>query len=121
MKLELKDMKISKVEVCKPSDQFDSDVSYGLRTDENILNPTTFALIIKRNLSSSWYKEIPELDISGRLKSIVVSIFSKQSLSEYTKSLYFLIDQLTKQRLPAIDVNFIQKYDRGIERTCHRC
>lgn len=69
MKLELKDMQISKVEVLK---KFESDDS--LRIDENILNPTSFALIIKRNLSSGWYKEIPELDISGRLKSIVVSI-----------------------------------------------
>lgn len=68
MKLELKDMQISKVEVLKKSE---SEV--GLRIDENILNPTSFALIIKRNLSSGWYKEIPELDISGRLKSIVVS------------------------------------------------
>lgn len=75
MKLELKDMKISKVELCRTSEEFDSDVSYGLRNDENILNPTSFALIIKRNLSSGWYKEIPELDISGRLKSIIVSIF----------------------------------------------
>lgn len=70
MKLELKDMQISKVEVLK---KFESDDS--LRIDENILNPTSFALIIKRNLSSGWYKEIPELDISGRLKSIVVSIW----------------------------------------------
>lgn len=61
-------MQISKVEVLKKSE---SEV--GLRIDENILNPTSFALIIKRNLSSGWYKEIPELDISGRLKSIVVS------------------------------------------------
>lgn len=65
-------MKISKVEVCRTS-EFESDVSYGLRYDENILNPTSFALILKRNLSSGWYKEIPELDISGRLKSIIVS------------------------------------------------
>lgn len=76
MKLELKDMKISKVELCRTSEEFDSDVSYGLQNDENILNPTSFALIIKRNLSIGWYKEIPELDISGRLKSIIVSIRS---------------------------------------------
>ena len=69
MKLELKDMQISKVEVIQKSDGNDD-----LKHAENILNPTSFALIIKRNLSSGWYKEIPELDISGRLKSIVVSV-----------------------------------------------
>lgn len=61
-------MQISKIEVIQKADGNDD-----LRHDENILNPTSFALIIKRNLSSGWYKEIPELDISGRLKSIVVS------------------------------------------------
>lgn len=71
MKLELKDMQISKVAVIQKSEGNDD-----LKHDENILNPTSFALIIKRNLSSGWYKEIPELDISGRLKSIVVSFFS---------------------------------------------
>lgn len=62
-------MQISKVEILQKSEA-DDDLQY----HENILNPTTFALIIKRNLSSAWYKEIPELDVSGRLKSIVVSI-----------------------------------------------
>lgn len=75
MKLELKDMKISKVEICRDDDDHNSssvDGVYGLRNDANILNPTSFALIIKRNLSSGWYKELPELDISGRLKTITV-------------------------------------------------
>lgn len=71
MKLELKDMQISKCEVLKKEGEGAVD---DLRQDDDILNPTSFALIIKRNLSSGWYKEIPELDISGRLKSIVVSI-----------------------------------------------
>ena len=76
MKLELKDMKISKVEVCRNDDTRLSSVSDavdGLQNDDNMLDPTSFALIIKRNLSAGWYKELPELDVSGRLKSIVVS------------------------------------------------
>lgn len=78
MKLELKDMKISKVEIRK-NEKGDhntsiSDIVYGFKNDVNILNPTSFTLIIKRNLSAGWYKEIPELDISGRLKSIEVNL-----------------------------------------------
>lgn len=75
MKLELKDMKISKVNVCKIEELCNSsstEVVYGLQNQANILNPTTFALIIKRNLSAGWYKEAPELDVSGRLKTIEV-------------------------------------------------
>lgn len=82
MKLELKDMKIAKVQL-SGLDELDttspsalsSDESrmIGAHCDKNILNPTSFALIIKRNLSAGWYKELPELDVSGAFKSIVVS------------------------------------------------
>lgn len=75
MKLELKDMKISKVNVCKNEEMCKSsstEVVYGLQNQANILNSTTFALIIKRNLSAGWYKDVPELDVSGRLKTIEV-------------------------------------------------
>lgn len=72
MKLELKELKISRVEICKATDVAINEMVYGVSNDGNILDPTSFALIIKRNLSSSWYKEIPELDVSGRLNSIVV-------------------------------------------------
>jgi len=49
-----------------------SDIVYGIKSDVHILNPTSFALIIQRNLSASWYKDRPELEVSGRLKSIEV-------------------------------------------------
>lgn len=82
MKLELKDMKIAKVQLSS-ADELDTISPSALSSDEsrmigahcynNILNPTSFALIIKRNLSAGWYKELPELDVSGSFKSIVVS------------------------------------------------
>lgn len=75
MKLELKDMIISKVNITQTTDGKNSNDA-GHRTDSNILNPTTFALIIKRNLSASWYKDVPELDVSGRLKSIVINLMA---------------------------------------------
>lgn len=40
----------------------------------NILNPTSFILNIQRNLCVSWYKERPELDVSGRLKTIELNL-----------------------------------------------
>jgi vacuolar protein sorting-associated protein 13A/C len=38
-----------------------------------ILQPITFGLLMLRNLSAGWYKEIPDIDLSGRLHSINVS------------------------------------------------
>lgn len=75
MKLELKDMKIAKVDLLPNSDNCDA-VDAALENVENILNPTSFVLIIKRNLSAGWYKELPELDVSGRLKSIVINLLT---------------------------------------------
>lgn len=86
MKLELKDMKVSEVTlISNGADLSSSNVStsdelvitpkvIGADCTKNILNPTSFALIIKRNLSAGWYKELPELDVSGSLESIIVSI-----------------------------------------------
>lgn len=37
-----------------------------------LLQPVSFILQIKRNLSTSWYHEIPDIEMSGRLKSINV-------------------------------------------------
>lgn len=50
-----------------------ADLKYGVHSKDLILNPTSFALQVTRNLSSSWYKERPEIEISGRLKSIEVT------------------------------------------------
>lgn len=47
-------------------------MAYGIKSHLNILDPVSCALIVKRNLSSTWYKEVPEMDISGHLKSIEV-------------------------------------------------
>lgn len=76
MKLELKDMKISKVDLLETSAANTDAVDACLENVVNILNPTTFALIIKRNLSAGWYKELPELDVSGRLKSIEINLMA---------------------------------------------
>lgn len=102
MKLELKDMQISKGEVIQGKDGDD------LKHDDNILNPTSFALIIKRNLSSGWYKEIPELDISGRLKSIVVSIkrqIKKKKINCMNQ--FFPLDESIRYRLSVAHVYFV--------------
>ncbi|KAJ9578225.1 hypothetical protein L9F63_005555, partial [Diploptera punctata] len=39
-----------------------------------ILQPITFQLVILRNLSVGWYKEVPDLDLSGRLQTINITL-----------------------------------------------
>lgn len=90
MKLELKDMKLAKVIITKYEEGIVPDVSfsafsrdetisenvYGIKYDVNILSPTSFALNIQRNLSIGWYKERPELELSGRLKTIELNLIA---------------------------------------------
>jgi hypothetical protein len=40
------------------------------------MKPTSFTLLVKRNLSYSWYKDQPQIDLSGRLKSIELNVIS---------------------------------------------
>ncbi|GAB0096265.1 Vacuolar protein sorting-associated protein 13 [Sergentomyia squamirostris] len=70
MKLDLKDLKVSKVNLF----QDDSlDISFNTESDCAILTPTTFSLNIIRNLSASWYKDKPDIEISGKMNSIVIN------------------------------------------------
>ncbi|XP_021940255.1 vacuolar protein sorting-associated protein 13 isoform X3 [Zootermopsis nevadensis] len=39
-----------------------------------ILQPITFGLLMLRNLSAGWYKEIADIDLSGRLESINITL-----------------------------------------------
>lgn len=56
----------------------DSSVNlYEFVSDEHLLSPTSFEVIIRRNLSSSWCKEVPQFEISGRIESVVLSVMSE--------------------------------------------
>lgn len=86
IKLILKDMRLARVNILQES-QYESqnlstdgnadvvDARFGFKSEVNILDPTSFTLIVKRNLTFSWYKNLPEIDISGRLKCIDVNLF----------------------------------------------
>ncbi|XP_033213445.1 vacuolar protein sorting-associated protein 13 isoform X2 [Belonocnema kinseyi] len=62
MKVELQNLKLSKITL--NIDSF---------TEENevlLLQPVSFTLLLKRNLSTSWYRSVPDIDMSGRLNKI---------------------------------------------------
>lgn len=99
-------MKLAKVVITENEEESVADVSfsafsrdetisenvYGIKYDINILSPTSFALNIQRNLSVGWYKERPELEISGRLKSIELNLIA----SDYAMLMEVLAKNMTE-------------------------
>ncbi|XP_026322169.1 vacuolar protein sorting-associated protein 13 [Hyposmocoma kahamanoa] len=65
--LDLEDMKISCVNLVKDK------VDYEFTNERKLLRPTSFKLFAKRNLSM-WYEQLPDLDISGRMKTIAITV-----------------------------------------------
>uniref|UniRef100_A0A182NLZ6 Vacuolar protein sorting-associated protein 13 n=1 Tax=Anopheles dirus TaxID=7168 RepID=A0A182NLZ6_9DIPT len=100
MKIELKDMKLAKVEVSHAETSSESfsrygseDVSYGLVPDQGaVLSPTSFTLIMKRNLSSGWYRDHPDMDISGRLKAVELNFIA----TDYSVIMQILSKNMTE-------------------------
>lgn len=87
IKLVLRDMRLVRVNILEETHQYIShssdlnasldvvDSNFGFKSKLNILDPTSFTLVVKRNLSFSWYKDQPEIDISGRLRCIELNLF----------------------------------------------
>ncbi|XP_059046157.1 intermembrane lipid transfer protein Vps13 isoform X1 [Achroia grisella] len=62
--LDLEDMKVSCVQL-----KDDKDISQ----ERKLLRPTSFKLLVKRSLSS-WYESLPDLDVSGRMRTIAITV-----------------------------------------------
>ncbi|XP_043479643.1 vacuolar protein sorting-associated protein 13 isoform X2 [Leptopilina heterotoma] len=62
MKVELQNLKLSRITL---------DVESFAEEDELLLlQPVSFTLLLKRNLSTNWYKSVPDIDMSGRMNEI---------------------------------------------------
>lgn len=64
LEMSLSELKIARVRLSKSND---------IERESKLLEPVNFTLKINRNLSSSWYNAVPDLDISGKIKTIKVS------------------------------------------------
>lgn len=71
MKLQLDNLQLCRVNLDVTSSK-PLDYHQSMHDDNKILKPTSFVLVIRRNLSANWYNCIPDLDMSGRIKSIEV-------------------------------------------------
>ncbi|XP_055686925.1 intermembrane lipid transfer protein Vps13 isoform X2 [Lutzomyia longipalpis] len=76
MKLDLKDLKVTKVNLYQDAnlDASHGDISFNPDSGNAILTPTSFSLNIARNLSASWYKDRPDIEILGKMNSIVINL-----------------------------------------------
>ncbi|XP_050421691.1 intermembrane lipid transfer protein Vps13-like isoform X3 [Adelges cooleyi] len=97
LNLNLKDLKISRVKLNEGIKFFVFDCL--------LLQPITFSLIVKRNLSSAWYTEHPDFDIVVKFDSIKVTV----SHEDYIDVLKVLNENLNKgkndQAISAIEPN----------------
>lgn len=47
---------------------------FSIENEVLLLQPLSFALLIKRNLSTAWFTSVPDIDMSGRLNKIELLI-----------------------------------------------
>jgi len=69
MKIDLQNVKLSRIRL---------DITeFTIQNEVLLLEPVTFLLIMKRNLSTAWFTSIPDIDISGNINKINL-LFSKE-------------------------------------------
>lgn len=78
MKIELQNLKLSRVRL--NMEKFISE------NEVLLLEPVTFTLLMKRNLSTAWFTAIPDIDMSGRLNKINL-LLSKEDYATILKVL----------------------------------
>lgn len=78
MKIELQNLKLSRVRL--NTEKFISE------NEILLLEPVTFTLLMKRNLSTAWFTGIPDIDMSGRLNKINL-LLSKEDYATILKVL----------------------------------
>lgn len=59
---------------------------FAIENEILLLEPVSFTLLIKRNLSTAWFTSIPDIDMSGRLNKINILI-SKEDYATALKVL----------------------------------
>ncbi|KZC12683.1 Vacuolar protein sorting-associated protein 13A, partial [Dufourea novaeangliae] len=78
MRIELQNLKLSRVKLNMEKFAVESEIL--------LLEPVSFTLLIKRNLSTAWFTSIPDIDMSGRLNKINLLI-SKEDYATAMKVL----------------------------------
>lgn len=83
LNLTLNDLKLMRVQL---------DEDYQNKYECTILRPISFSLWIKRNLSTSWYTSIPDIDLVAEMKMIVLNL----NQCDYAMMMQVLNENLTE-------------------------
>ncbi|KAH8275295.1 hypothetical protein KR026_004712 [Drosophila bipectinata] len=78
IKLQICDVKISKIVILDGHETSvdDVDAAFGFSSKFNMMNPMSCTVLVTRNLSYGWYKDVPEVNLAGRLKSVELTLFA---------------------------------------------
>lgn len=69
-------------------------------TEVLLLEPVTFTLLMKRNLSTAWFTSIPDIEMSGRLNKINL-LLSKEDYATILKVLEQNLGETIEDAKPA--------------------
>lgn len=100
--LDLEDMKVSCVQLTDDEQCFSKE--------SKLLRPTSFKLLVKRSLST-WYHSLPDLDVSGRMKTIAITI----SRSDY-QSIMKILNQNLQEGQKQEEVKLQQSTSKAVTR-----
>lgn len=108
MKIELQNLKLSRVRL--NIKQFTSE------NEVLLLEPVTFMLLMKRNLSTAWFTSIPDIDMSGRLNKINL-LLSKEDYAMVLKVLEQNLGETFEDSKPvqAVPSAVKSEYSGGLE------
>lgn len=79
---------------------------FAVESEILLLEPLTFTLLIKRNLSTAWFTSIPDIEMSGRLNKINILI----SKEDYATALKVLEENLGEM---AEDIKVLQNVSQN--------
>jgi len=106
MKIELQNLKLSRVRL--NIEKFISE------TEVLLLEPVTFTLLMKRNLSTAWFTSIPDIDMFGRLNKINI-LLSKEDYATILKVLEQNLGETFEDSKPVQPVPSAVKSERSAE------
>lgn len=78
MRIELQNLKLSRIRLNKERSSNENEVL--------LLEPVTFTLLMKRNLSTAWFTSVPDIDMFGRLNKVNL-LLSKEDYATILKVL----------------------------------
>ncbi|XP_044002668.1 vacuolar protein sorting-associated protein 13 isoform X3 [Aphidius gifuensis] len=102
MKIELQNLKLSRIRI--------NIDNFTMENEVLLLQPVSFTLLMKRNLSTSWFTSIPDIEMYGRLKAIELLL----SHADYVMMLKVLEENLGESIDDPKPQQQIQKIEKKI-------